>query len=548
MSFIDLPVIEPFNTTKTPTSLVVRYSRLRLIGEFPFDGDARPGCGTKVVIRTRRGTELADVLTTSCPSTGCAKSITREKMLAYIANSGGQDYPFSTEGKVLRIATPDDVKRQAANDARKAEYITACKALVGDMELPMKLVDVETVLGDEMITFFFLSEHRIDFRALVKNLASRFHARIQMHQVGARDEARIVADFETCGEHCCCRQFLKVLRPVSMGAAKMQKATLDPGKISGRCGRLKCCLRYEEENYEELKKQLPRGGTIVRTKEGVGRVIDTTILTQLVKVLIGEDRVLAVANDELLERDLPQSALLEAPPRAENGAADSGRLENRGRPERREPREPREPRPLREPQEDLPPRTAGDGDDTTRLENRDRPDRGEQRETPENVPLRAEDGAADGRRPENRGRPERRDQREPRPPREQRVNQGPRDNRPPRPDRENRERREPRENRQRDDRPREDRQREPRPPRQSPQQQPPRPQPAAQPGQPPQQPRQAPPPVSPQQGGDQAARPPGVGMMGRRRRGRGRGRGPGEAAPPGANPGANPPAEPPSQE
>ncbi|MGA2498403.1 MAG: regulatory iron-sulfur-containing complex subunit RicT [Tepidisphaeraceae bacterium] len=475
MSFIDLPVLEPFSATKSPTSLVVRYSRLRLIGEFPFDGDARPGCGSKVVIRTRRGTELADVLTTSCSSTGCAKSITREKMMAYIANSGGQDFPFSTEGKVLRVATPDDITRQAANDARKPEYVSTCKALVREMELPMKLVDVETVLGDEMITFFFLSEHRIDFRALVKHLASRFHARIQMHQVGARDEARIVADFETCGEHCCCRQFLKVLRPVSMGAAKMQKATLDPGKISGRCGRLKCCLRYEEENYEALKKKLPRGGTIVRTKEGVGRVIDTTILTQLVKVLIGEDRVLAVANDELLERDLPQSALLEAaPPRVENGAIESGRLENRDRPERREPREPREPREARE-------------------------------------------------------------------------------NHPPRPQRENRERREPREDRQREDRPREDRPREdrprePRPPRPSPQQQPPRPQPGAQPGPPPQQPRQSPPPAPQQQPGDQPARPPGVGMMGRRRRGRGRGRGSGEPPPPGTNPGANPPADSPPED
>ena len=546
MSFIDLPVLEPFSATRAPTSLVVRYSRLRLIGEFPFDGDHRPGCGTKVVIRTRRGTELADVLTTSCSSTGCAKSITREKMMAYIAASGGQDFPFSNEGKVLRIATPDDVKRQAANDARKTEYATACKTLVREMDLPMKLVDVETVLGDEMITFFFLSEHRIDFRALVKNLASRFHARIQMHQVGARDEARIVADFETCGEHCCCRQFLKVLRPVSMGAAKMQKATLDPGKISGRCGRLKCCLRYEEENYEELKKKLPRGGTIVRTKEGVGRVIDTTILTQLVKVLIGEERVLAVANDELLERDLPQSALLEAPPKAENGVVDSGRLENRGRPERREPREPRPLRDSQEAQENLPPRTEAGVDDSARLQDRGRPERRDQPETPESRPPRTEGGADDSRRPENRGRPERRDQREPRGPRAQRETQGTRDSRP-RPERENRERREPRENRPRDERPRDDRPREQRPPRPSPQQQQPRPQPPSQPSPPQQQPRQAPPSAPQPQGDDQPPRPPGVGMMGRRRRGRGRGRGPGES-PPGTNPGSTPPADSPSED
>ncbi|MFI5380953.1 MAG: stage 0 sporulation family protein [Tepidisphaerales bacterium] len=475
MSFIDLPVLEPISAMKAPTSLVVRYSFLRFIGEFPYDGDVRPGCGTKVVIRTRRGTEIAEVLTTSCSSSGCGKSITREKMLAYIEKSGGQDYPFSTEGRVLRILTPDDVKRQAANDVRKPEYVTTCKTLIREMDLPMKLVNVETLLGDEMITFYFLSEHRVDFRALVKHLASRFHARIQMHQVGARDEARLVADFETCGEHCCCRQFLKVLRPVSMGAAKMQKATLDPSKISGRCGRLKCCLRYEEENYEELKRKLPRGGTIVRTKEGVGRVIDTTILTQLVKVLIGEDRVVAVANDELLERDLPQTALLEAPPpRAENGN-DSARLENRDRRERREPAPPREPR---EPQPN-------------------------------------------------------------------------KDSRPPRPERENRDRGErregrPRDDRPREDRPREDRSREQRPPRGEPQAQPPRPQPISQPRPAPQ--VQASPSAPPAQGGEQTPRPPGVGMMGRRRRGRGRGRGPTEPPQAGSNPGTNPPADSPAED
>jgi hypothetical protein len=128
-----------------------------------------------------------------------------------------------------------------------------------------------------------------------------------MHQVGARDEARLVADYETCGQHCCCKQFLKVLKPISMGAAKMQKATLDPNKISGRCGRLKCCLRYEETTYEDLKRKLPRVGSRVRTSEGVGSVEETMILTQLVKVrLDNTDRMVAVANEELLERDLPQ--------------------------------------------------------------------------------------------------------------------------------------------------------------------------------------------------------------------------------------------------
>src|SRR5215212_10562217 len=306
MSFIDLPVLQAPPVIKPPSSLVVRYGHMRMMGEFPYDGDTRPGCGAKVVIRTKRGTELAEVVTTTCTNGGCAKSVTRDKLMEYIDNSGGDDYPFTTEGRVIRIATPEDHKRQATLEAQRPQYIAACKTLIRELELPMKLVEVELLLGGEMATFFFMSEQRVDFRGLVKHLAGRFRTRIQMHQVGARDEARLVADYETCGQHCCCKQFLKVLKPISMGAAKMQKATLDPNKISGRCGRLKCCLRYEETTYEDLKRKLPRVGSRVRTSEGVGSVEETMILTQLVKVrLDNTDRMVAVANEELLERDLP---------------------------------------------------------------------------------------------------------------------------------------------------------------------------------------------------------------------------------------------------
>src|SRR5688500_2760350 len=341
MTFIDLPVVQPPPVLKPPSSLVVRYGYLRMIGEFPYNGDTRPGCGAKVVIETRRGTEMAEVLTTTCSNGGCAKSITRDKLFEYIENSGGRDYPFSTEGRVLRIAAPQDYAEQSRVEAEKSDYVATCKTLVREMDLPMKLVEVELLLGGEMATFFFMSEHRVDFRSLVKHLASRFRTRIQMHQVGARDEARLVADYETCGQHCCCKQFLKVLKPVNMNSAKMQRATFDPNKISGRCGRLKCCLRYEESTYEEMKKQLPPVGMRVGVEDGIGNVIDAMILTQLVKVrLEGNDRIVAVANEEILERDVSEA---KAPrPKVEERRDEGRRREVRRGPRSREPQQAQE--------------------------------------------------------------------------------------------------------------------------------------------------------------------------------------------------------------
>jgi cell fate regulator YaaT (PSP1 superfamily) len=325
MSTVELTISEGPEPLQPVRSLVVRHGYLRQVAELPYDGP-RPACGGKVVIKTRRGTELASVLTTTCQNTGCPKSISRQQMLDYMDMSGGRDYPFGTDGRVLRIADAEDLSQQQHLERQKPMYISACRSLIQEMQLPMRLVDVEVLLGGETMTFYFLSEHRVDFRGLVKQLAAQFHTRIQMHQVGSRDESRVVADFETCGQECCCRQFLKVLRPVNMGSAKMQKATLDPGKISGRCGRLKCCLRYEEETYDQLRRMLPRNGSRVRTGEGLGTVIGGTILTQLVKVRLDNDRIIAVASEELLERDVKEAA----PARPRPSAPESGRPQEPG--------------------------------------------------------------------------------------------------------------------------------------------------------------------------------------------------------------------------
>ncbi len=296
---------EAYARLKPPSSIVVKFGSIKLIGEYPYDGDAKPGCGSKLVVKTHRGTEVAEMLTTTCPNSGCSKSISRREMLDYVDNSGGKDYPVHTNGRVLRVATIEDLNAWSALKERfRREELDAVRREAVAMGFTMKIVEVEPVLGREHVTVHYLSEERVDFRELVPLLARLLGARVEMHQIGARDEARLTADYEKCGQHCCCKNFLKVLKPVSMKSAKTQKASLDPLKISGRCGRLMCCLRYEDETYDELKKRLPKNKSRVGTSEGPGTVIDSKILVQLVLVRLDHDgRDIAVPVEELLPAD-----------------------------------------------------------------------------------------------------------------------------------------------------------------------------------------------------------------------------------------------------
>jgi len=297
-----LTLEEQFDKLEAPETIVVKFGALKLIGEYKQAGGIKAGCGSKLVARTHRGTELVEMLTTTCSNSGCGKSISRKQMLEYIENSGGKDFPFHTNGRVIRIATADDLNSMDMLRSTIDEKIRSTRQLVEEHRLSMKIVDVEPILGEELLTFYYLSEDRVDFRKVVSDLASKYSTRIEMRQVGARDEARLVADYEKCGQHCCCKGFLKVLSPVSMRTAKQQKQTLDPKKISGRCGRLMCCLRYEDQTYRELKKNLPHKKTRVGTAEGPGIVIDGKILTQLVMVELENDRRrIAVPIEELLD-------------------------------------------------------------------------------------------------------------------------------------------------------------------------------------------------------------------------------------------------------
>ena len=305
---------EVYERLQPPTTIVVRYGVMRLVAEYPYNGDATPGCGSKLVARTNRGTEVVEMLTSTCANSGCSKSVSRKEMLDYIENSGGRDYPFRRDGRILRVASIGDLNRWSTIQAKTRERLRSIRAHAKDDALKdMKVIDAEPVLSEEMLTIYYMAEERIDFREFVKRLAAEFGCRIEMKQVGARDEARITADYERCGQHCCCSNFLKVLKPVSMRSAKVQKATLDPLKISGRCGRLMCCLRYEDETYTALKKNLPARKSRVGTPMGPGMVLDTKVLVQLALVQLERDGTSAAFPiEELCDPDAcPEPELVE---------------------------------------------------------------------------------------------------------------------------------------------------------------------------------------------------------------------------------------------
>lgn len=300
---------------KVYPSTAVRYGAMAWIGEFSYRPGSVFSCGAKVVIETDRGVELGQQVSLTC--TGCPKSVSRDQIKSYINNSGPEFYRLRA-GRVLREATPADIADQDHLNAAQREDIDRAALLAAQLNLDMKIVTVEHLLGGERIVFYFQSEARVDFRDLVRELANHYRTRIEMRQVGARDEARLVADYEICGRECCCKNFLKKLRPVTMKMAKLQKSTLDPTKVSGRCGRLRCCLRYEHEGYEELAKKLPRMNSFVDTGEfGVARVLDRQILTQLVLVEAPDGRQITVPVEEIVAFDVkppPRSLASESAP------------------------------------------------------------------------------------------------------------------------------------------------------------------------------------------------------------------------------------------
>jgi len=283
----------------------VRYGYMMNIATLPSEVVVRRG--DRVIVRTDRGTELGDVITVfeqvesseeenSVPesanetATPTAKEDVpptddRVKEPVESRQEPQADRKPSFGPRVLRRATKEDVAAMQEISAKtEPAQFKFCQQKIRELEVPMRLAAVEHLFGGEKIIFYFLAESRVDFRALVRELAREYRTRIEMKQIGARDEAKLLGDYEHCGRELCCRGFIRALEPVTIKMAKSQKATLDPAKISGACGRLMCCLRFENPTYQLLKKQLPRKGRKVTTPKGEGEVINYDIIAQTVYV------------------------------------------------------------------------------------------------------------------------------------------------------------------------------------------------------------------------------------------------------------------------
>ncbi len=200
--------------------------------------------------------------------------------------------------KVIRIATNEDTAHAAENDKKEKEAYNVCLQKINDHKLDMKLIDVEYTFDNNKVLFYFTADGRVDFRELVKDLAAVFKTRIELRQIGVRDESKMMGGIGICGRVLCCNSFLGEFQPVSIKMAKEQSLSLNPTKISGTCGRLMCCLKYEQEAYEDLLDRVPKVGAIVETPEGQGTVVEVNLLKEILKIKldIGKETELRVYN------------------------------------------------------------------------------------------------------------------------------------------------------------------------------------------------------------------------------------------------------------
>lgn len=243
----------------------VKFKRVGKTYYFSPNG-TNPDVGDNVIVETARGVEYGRV------SMGI-KSVEDSEIVSPLK-------------PIIRIATAEDAERLEENQRKQKEAFKICEEKIQKHKLEMKLVDVEYTFDCNKILFYFTSDKRVDFRELVKDLAGVFRTRIELRQIGVRDEAKMLGGLGVCGRNLCCVQYLDDFQPVSIKMAKEQGLSLNPAKISGNCGRLMCCLKYEQDCYEELLKIMPRAGAIVSTPNGKGSVVSVSLLKEKVKVLL----------------------------------------------------------------------------------------------------------------------------------------------------------------------------------------------------------------------------------------------------------------------
>ena len=247
-------------------------------------GDNQVVMGDNVIVETARGLEFGTI---------CRErtSVDESELVAPLKS-------------IIRKATDADRKKHADNLAKKDNALRLCQEKIDAHGLEMKLIDVEYTFDNSKVVFYFTADGRVDFRELVKDLASVFRMRIELRQIGVRDEAKMIGGVGSCGRGLCCSTWLRDFEPVSIKMAKVQNLSLNPTKISGICGRLMCCLKYENDIYNELKKGMPNVGERVKTPDGIGVVTDINILENLVRTrLVLEEASKENDNEEKLSTE-----------------------------------------------------------------------------------------------------------------------------------------------------------------------------------------------------------------------------------------------------
>ncbi|WP_040195837.1 PSP1 domain-containing protein [Candidatus Soleaferrea massiliensis] len=246
--------------------------RFKDVGKvYYFDpGDSHMEVGQRVIVETARGIECGEVA---------------------LANREVSDKDIVKPlKKVIRAANKADLKKLADNKVKEKQAFQICLQKIEKNKLDMKLIGVEYTFDNNKILFYFTADGRVDFRELVKDLASVFRTRIELRQIGVRDEAKLLGGLGICGKPFCCSTFLGEFQPVSIKMAKEQGLSLNPVKISGTCGRLMCCLKYEQHSYEDLLKTTPKAGAYVSTPDGRGHVVEVNLLTGLLKVVLDKNK------------------------------------------------------------------------------------------------------------------------------------------------------------------------------------------------------------------------------------------------------------------